>query len=770
MTQTVSTYPAVALSGITIFPGTVAHFDVVRDRYLKAIEDAMKGGQEIFIVTRRRFSGSEPSREDLCDVGVLAKIRQLIRIHGQGVRVLAEATHRAYLTEYDTQGKMDVAAISPIFDDDEIDGNRQMALIEALSLAAQRFEAASGRDFSIFQREFGAIRDPRRFIYAAVNYFPLYYEKKQEILEALTLEDAYERLLLILYNEIEIKGIRSDFENKVKEKVDKTQRDYILREQLRVIHEELGDSDAETEADEFRNELEKINASPGVKEKIKKEIDRYAILHPQSSENSVSRGYIETLLGIPWEDMSEDNTDLKNVKEVLDKDHYGMDKVKERILEFLAVRILTQKGDAPIVCLVGPPGTGKTSIAHSVANALEKEFIRIHLGGVRDEAEIRGHRRTYVGAMPGRIVKGLLSAKVKNPLMLLDEVDKVSNDYKGDTFSALLEVLDPDQNNAFQDHYVEIPVDLSEVLFIATANTVDTIPRPLLDRMEVIEVSSYTENEKLHIAREHLIDKQFKKNGLLKKQLSIGKRPLEKIIRNYTREAGVRNLERRIGEICRKAARKILEDEESSIKITTDNLEEFLGKEKYRNKKKGRKNEIGITRGLAWTQVGGETLVIEVNVMPGKGEVVTTGQLGDVMKESAKASVSYIRSIIDRYKIDKEFFKENDIHIHIPEGAVPKDGPSAGITMATAILSAIAKIPVRHDVTMTGEVTLRGRVLPIGGLKEKLLAAKRAGMKKVLVPEDNRPDVEEISGEITDGLEIVFVTSMEEVLDEALVK
>ena len=602
------------------------------------------------------------------------------------------------------------------------------------------------------------------------NSLPVHFEEKQKILDAVSLTERYEVLMALLLKEIEITAIKNDFQAKVKAHVDKNQKEYLLREQMKVIREELGEDNTESDADHFTEALSKIKADKEVKEKIKKEIDRFKNISSSSSESAVARGYIETLLELPWNKTSRDNKDLKNAEQILNADHYGLEKVKERMLEFLAVRNLTSKGESPIICLVGPPGTGKTSIARSVAKALDKKYVRISLGGVRDEAEIRGHRRTYVGAMPGRIVNGLRSAGVKNPLMLLDEIDKMSSDYKGDTASALLEVLDAEQNKKFRDHYVEIPIDLSEVLFIATANSVQDIPRPLLDRMELIEVTSYTENEKLHIAKEHLLAKQMERNGIRPEQLAITDKAMAKIISGYTREAGVRNLERKLGEICRKAARPLYEGEKEKIKVTEQNLEKFLGKEKYSFDKKNDTDEVGIVRGLAWTSVGGDTLEIEVNIMPGKGEFQLTGQLGDVMKESAQAGISYIRSVSEEYHIPKKFFQENDIHIHIPEGAVPKDGPSAGITMATAMLSAITKTPVRADVAMTGEITLRGRVLPIGGLKEKTLAAKNAGIKTICVPKKNEKDIDEISPEIKKGLEIVFVEQMKDVLDVTFVK
>ena len=576
--------------------------------------------------------------------------------------------------------------------------------------------------------------------------------------------------MAILLNEVEVISLKNEFQAKVKERVDKNQKEYLLREQMKLIREELGEDNTQSDAEHFLEEVKKLKADKTVKERIKKEIERFKNIASSSSESAVSRGYIETLLELPWNKASKDNKDLANAEKILDEDHYGLEKVKERMLEFLAVRNLTHKGESPIICLVGPPGTGKTSIARSVAKALNKKYVRICLGGVRDEAEIRGHRKTYVGAMPGRIINGLKSAGVKNPLMLLDEIDKVSSDYKGDTSSALLEVLDNEQNSHFRDHYVELPVDLSEVLFIATANSVQTIPRPLLDRMELIEVSSYTENEKAHIAKEHLIAKQIEKNGLKESELTFQNGAIEQLIRSYTREAGVRNLERKIGEICRKSAREIYEGKKKKVTISTKNLEHYLGKEKYTFDKKNEKDEVGIVRGLAWTSVGGDTLEIEVNVMPGKGEFKLTGQLGDVMKESAQAGISYIRSVSEQYQIPDDFFTRHDIHIHIPEGAVPKDGPSAGVTMATAMLSAITGKKVRADVAMTGEITLRGRVLPIGGLKEKTLAAKNAGIRTVCVPGKNEKDIEELSAEIKKDLEIVYADTIEDILKVAFVK
>ncbi|MBR6615413.1 MAG: endopeptidase La, partial [Lachnospiraceae bacterium] len=600
--------------------------------------------------------------------------------------------------------------------------------------------------------------------------FPWDYPVRQELLECEYVSHLYERVVYYLMREIEIIQIKRDYQSKVKASIDKNQRDYVLREELRVIQEELGEEYTGSDADTYLAQLEKLNADKEVKEKIKKEIMRFKVMPGGSQEANVLRSYIETVMELPWKKMSKDNQNVKHAKEVLDEDHYGLEKVKERVLEYLAVRVLTKKGQTPIICLVGPPGTGKTSIARSVARALNKKYVRISLGGVHDEAEIRGHRKTYVGSMPGRIAEAMRQAGTSNPLMLLDEVDKVSSDYKGDVSSALLEVLDGEQNVKFRDHYVEIPIDLSNVLFIATANTTQTIPRPLLDRMEVIEVSSYTENEKFHIAKKYLLPKQLERNGLTNGKLVVSDKALEKIIHNYTREAGVRNLERRIGELCRKAAWEFLEKGKTAIRVTEGNLEKYLGKEKITFENANEEDEVGIVRGLAWTSVGGDTLQIEVNVMPGTGKLVMTGQMGDVMKESAQIALTYVRSVSEQYAVEREYFEKHDIHLHIPEGAVPKDGPSAGITMATAMLSAVTGRKVRADVAMTGEVTLRGRVLPIGGLKEKTLAARMAHIKKVLVPEKNRADMAEISKEITKGMEIVFVKTMEDVVREAFVE
>lgn len=764
--------PAVALRGMVILPGMVAHFDVSRAKSIKAVEEAMMDEQKIFLVAQKDVEQENPDIEDLFKIGIIAEVKQVIKLQNNIVRILVEGKERAELSAFLENPDYLLAEIIR-FDEEVDDGlpeEAKEAMLRSIQETFGKYVVVNPKMGKELQRQLSEITDLEKLMNQLANSLPVHFEEKQKILDAVSMTERYEVLMALLLKEIEIIAIKNDFQAKVKAHVDKNQKEYLLREQMKVIREELGEDNTELDADHFMDALGKIRADKEVKEKIKKEIDRFKNISSSSSESAVARGYIETLLEIPWNKTSRDNKDLKNAEQILNADHYGLEKVKERMLEFLAVRNLTSKGESPIICLVGPPGTGKTSIARSVAKALDKKYVRISLGGVRDEAEIRGHRRTYVGAMPGRIVNGLRSAGVKNPLMLLDEIDKMSSDYKGDTASALLEVLDAEQNKKFRDHYVEIPIDLSEVLFIATANSVQDIPRPLLDRMELIEVTSYTENEKLHIAKEHLLTKQMERNGIRPEQLAITDKAMAKIISGYTREAGVRNLERKLGEICRKAARPLYEGEKEKIKVTEQNLEKFLGKEKYSFDKKNDTDEVGIVRGLAWTSVGGDTLEIEVNIMPGKGEFQLTGQLGDVMKESAQAGISYIRSVSEEYHIPKKFFQENDIHIHIPEGAVPKDGPSAGITMATAMLSAITKTPVRADVAMTGEITLRGRVLPIGGLKEKTLAAKNAGIKTICVPKKNEKDIDEISPEIKKGLEIVFVEQMKDVLDVAFVK
>lgn len=762
--------PAIALRGTTILPGMIVHFDVSRERSVKAIEAAMLHDQKIFLVTQIDPEVESPDLAGVYHVGTIAYIKQVVKLPQNLLRVLVEGTGRATLVKFEQEFPFIRSEITPV-DEEEMQMPEPVmeAMHRSLKELFHRYCMENGKVSKELVAQILNIDNVEELVEQIAVNIPLSYQNKQKILEALTLEERYEVLGAILGNEIEIMQIGRDLQKKVKARIDKNQREYILREQLKLIREELGEDNTADDAEEFKKKLQELQAGDEVKEKISKEIERFKNTNSNVSENAVLRGYIETMLALPWEKKSTDSDDLKEAWKVLQEGHYGLKDVKERVMEFLSVRKLTHKGKSPILCLVGPPGTGKTSIARSIAEAMHKKYVRICLGGVRDEAEIRGHRKTYVGAMPGRITAALQQAGVSNPLMLLDEIDKTSSDYKGDTSAALLEVLDPEQNSRFMDHYIEVPQDLSEVLFIATANDVQGIPRPLLDRMELIEIAGYTENEKEHIAKEHLIPKQMEENGIEKGKLTIQSAALKKIINNYTKEAGVRNLERTIGQICRKTARLIMEEDKKKVTVTSKNLSDFLGKEHFNYLMANKKDEIGISRGLAWTQVGGDTLQIEVNVMPGKGELMLTGQLGDVMKESAQAGITYIRSIASDYKVEPEFFQENDIHVHIPEGAVPKDGPSAGITMATAILSAIIKKPVRADLTMTGEITLRGRVLPIGGLKEKLLAAKYAKIKEVLVPAENKPDIQELDKEITGGLTITFVSSMKEVLNKALV-
>jgi ATP-dependent Lon protease len=764
--------PMVALRGLTIMPEMIVHFDMSRERSIAAIQQAMVEEQEIFLVAQKSIETENPGQDDVYEIGTVASVKQLIKLSKKVVRVLVEGKNRAVLKKIEETDPYLRAEVE-VLEEQEItipDDLNAEAMMRGLKEIITEYAAKNGKISKESVAEFLDITDLKRLVNEVAANIPLKYKDQQELLEELDFWSRYEKLSLKLVNEMQIMEIKEELQRKVKNKVDKHQKEYLLREQLKVIREELGEDTTFSDADEFEEACSKLDAPEEVKEKLHKEIGRFKNTIGSQAENGVIRTYIETILEMPWNKRAEDNTDINYAKEVLEADHYGLEQVKERILEFLAVRTLTQKGESPILCLVGPPGTGKTSIAKSLARSLKKPFVRISLGGVRDEAEIRGHRKTYVGAMPGRIANGIRTAGVKNPVLLLDEIDKVSTDYKGDTFSALLEVLDSEQNSKFRDHYLEVPIDLSEVTFITTANTLQTIPRPLLDRMEIIEITSYTENEKLHIAIEHLIPKQLEKHGITAEQLSFSKKAIWKIAHNYTKEAGVRQLEREIGNICRKAAKELLTTEKEKITVTDRNLHKFLGKEKYSYQMANAAPEVGIVRGLAWTSVGGDTLQIEVNVMPGKGEIMLTGQLGDVMKESARAGISYIRSVSKKYAIAEDFFEKHDIHVHIPEGAVPKDGPSAGITMATAMLSAVTGKKVRADLAMTGEITLRGRVLPIGGLKEKLLAAKNAGIQTVLIPKENTADVEELSSEITKGLEIIPVETMEEVLKKSLTR
>ena len=764
------TMPAVALRGLTILPGMVQHFDISREKSIRAIETAMMGNQKVYLVTQRHPEQETPAVADLYQMGTISQIKQLVKMPGGIIRVMVEGEKRAALLTLFEEGPYLEAEVEEApMQEEQLTDTVKEAMSRIVKEKLEEFGNANPKAVKDFIGSLLVITDLEQLLTQTANEFPWDFAVKQEMLECDYWSHLYDRIVYYLMRELEILMIKRDYQGKVKEHIDKNQRDYILREELKVIREELGDDSGTEDADGYMEQLEKLNTDKETKEKIKKEIQRFKGMPGGSQEANVLRTYIETVLEMPWKKVSRDNQDIIHAKEILEEDHYGLEKVKDRVLEFLAVRALTKKGTSPILCLVGPPGTGKTSIARSVARALGKKYVRISLGGIHDEAEIRGHRKTYVGAMPGRIADAMRQAGVANPLMLLDEIDKVSADYRGDVSSALLEVLDGEQNVKFRDHYLEIPLDLSGVLFIATANDASTIPRPLLDRMEVIEVSSYTENEKFHIAKKYLIPKQLERNGLTEEMLSFSDKALEKIIHNYTREAGVRNLERRIGEICRKAAREFLEKKKKTVHITEGNLQKYLGKEKITFENANEEDEVGIVRGLAWTSVGGDTLQIEVNVMPGDGKLQMTGQMGDVMKESAQIALTYVRSVADRYGVESRYFKEHDLHLHIPEGAVPKDGPSAGITMATAMLSAVTGKKVRASVAMTGEITLRGRVLPIGGLKEKTLAARMAHMKKVLVPDKNRPDMAEISKEITKGMEIVFVKTMDDVVREAFV-
>ncbi len=773
MEQKTEILPAIALRGLTVLPGMIIHFDISREKSIAALEKAMVGSQRVFLITQKQGEIQEPEREDLYSVGCIAVAKQLVKLPEHVIRVMVEGLERAQLIHLDTEGSYFLAEtekLIPASELEPLDYITAEAMVRMVKDKLEEYAQINPRMIKEVLPNLMMINDLEELLDQTVIQIPWDYRLRQEVLEAPFLTVRYEHVIHSLVREVEVAKIKREFQMKVKAAVDKNQKDYILREQLKVIRRELGEDNVLTDADEYSRQVKALKADKEVKEKLEKEIGRLKTMPGGSQEGNVIRTYIETLLELPWKKASKDNNDIRHAEKILDEDHYGLTKVKERILEYLAVRALTNKGTSPILCLVGPPGTGKTSIARSMARALNKKYVRISLGGIRDEAEIRGHRKTYVGAMPGRLVEGLRQAGVANPLMLLDEIDKVSQDYKGDTSSALLEVLDSEQNVRFRDHYVEVPIDLSQVMFIATANTTQTIPGPLLDRMEVIEVNSYTENEKFHIAKEYLVEKQREKNGLSTKELSFSDHALEKIIHNYTREAGVRNLERRIGDICRKAAREFLEDKRRVIKVTETSLEKYLGKEKVTFEDANEEDQVGIVRGLAWTSVGGDTLQIEVNEMPGKGNLQLTGQMGDVMKESAQTALTYVRSVCPKYAVADDYFEKHDIHIHIPEGAVPKDGPSAGITMAAAMLSAVIGKKVKAKVAMTGEITLRGRVLPIGGLKEKILAAKMAHIKTVLVPEKNRADIAELSKEITKGLEILFVAQMEDVVKNAFVQ
>ncbi len=765
--------PAVTLRGLTILPGMVIHFDLSREASIASVERAMLRDQRLLVVTQKDPNKENPGAEDVYDVGTVTLIRQVSKLPEHVLRVLVEGISRARIQDYFRSDSGIETHVTYEEDDSaDIDEVSREAMTRTVKETLEAYGACFPKVGKAVQDQIGEDMELGRMLDNITINVPLATDDKQKVLSAISVRERFEILTGMLASEVDVIRIKNELARDIRKRIDKNQRDYILREQMQYIRNELGENNTDSDVEQFLGDVEKLQAKREVKEKIRKEIARYKNVIGSSSESAVERAYIETLLELPWDKTSKDSRDIAGAERILNEQHYGLEKVKERMLEFLAVRMLTGKAGSQIICLVGPPGTGKTSIAKSVAQALHKKYVRICLGGVRDEAEIRGHRKTYVGAMPGRVAAALKQVGVKNPLMLLDELDKLGNDYKGDPSSALLEVLDGEQNYAFRDHYVEIPIDLSEVLFIATANSRDGIPRPLLDRMEIIEVNSYTVNEKFHIAREHLVEKELKKNGIKEGELAFSDEALRDMVRFYTREAGVRGLERQIGAVCRKEAREILARRKKKLTeevcVTPENLEHYLGKPKYRQDMVNEKPEVGIVRGLAWTSVGGDTLQIEVNMMPGGGKIDLTGQMGDVMKESARTALSYVRSVSGKYEVADNFYKKKDFHIHIPEGAVPKDGPSAGITMATAILSVVTDRPVRADLAMTGEVTLRGRVLPIGGLKEKILAAKTAGVKTVLVPKKNEKDIEEIPEEIKDGLEIVFVETMEEVAGHAL--
>lgn len=771
MSELIKGLPIIALRGMTILPYMVIHFDVSRKKSINSVEYSIKNGQKIFLVAQKDPDETNPGREDIFSIGTISEIKQVVKMPGGLMRVLVKGLDKAVIEEFCENDKMLTGDVRPfksieaIYPPEEIEA-RKYYLKELLTRLYVATDRTQGDNVTRLEK----ISKLDELIYKAVSDSTMDFEKRQEVLEIDDLFDRYNYACDIIASEIDIAGIKKELSDGVKKRVERNQKEYVLREQIHAIREELGEKGSETEAEEFREAVAKLDAPEAVVTKLMKEIRHFENLSSSSSESAVVRTYIETMLELPWNKTSKDNMDVSKAEKILDKDHYGLIKVKERIAEFLAVRALNPTGDAPVICLVGPPGTGKTSIAASIARAMNRKYVRVCLGGVRDEAEIRGHRKTYVGAMPGRIIAGLKQAGVCNPLMLLDEIDKVGKDSRGDTASALLEILDGEQNVAFRDHYIEVPVDLSKVLFVATANDISTIPKPLLDRMEVIEINSYTQVEKFHIAKKYLVPKQKEKNGIPKKLLTFSDEALRNIISQYTREAGVRNLERRIAKVCRKAAKEIVAGNDDVHKITARNLKEYLGIPKFDKETSLDKDEVGIVKGLAWTAVGGTTLDVEACIMPGKGKLILTGQLGDVMKESASVALGYIRSKSSKYGIDKTVFEENDIQVHLPEGATPKDGPSAGITMTLAMLSAITGRKVWHDVAMTGEITLHGNVLPIGGLKEKILAAKLSGVHNILIPVKNEKDLEDIEKEITDGLTITPVKTMDEVIAIALRK
>lgn len=776
--------PLMALRDVVALPGVTAYIEVAKAETVSAMEAAMENDQMVFTAAKRDAESSDVNMDNLFEVGTIAKVKQIARMPDKYVRVVLEGEKRAHLLSLESTDEGYILAnIQESEEEEDVWNNadilsnhgepteqlKRVAMIRQLKQLFREYCDRQGKMGQQLQDMVSESIDLDRIIYMITANLPIHYHLKQGIIEPDRIEDRFTELMIVMERELGILRLQGDISEMVKQQVEDNQKEYYLREQIKAIHKELGEDDAESEADKFERKLAKLKATDKVKKKIKEEISRYKRISSNNSESAVIRGYLETLLAMPWKKMSRDNTDVAHAKEVLDADHYGLEKVKERILEYLAVKKLNKNGTGTIICLVGPPGTGKTSIAKSVAKALGRKYVRICLGGVRDEAELRGHRRTYVGAMPGRVINAVKNAKVKNPLILFDEIDKMVSDGRGDPAAAMLEILDPEQNKHFSDHYLELSFDLSKAFFICTANGTDTISRPLLDRMEVIELPGYTENEKFHIAKEHLWTKQLAQNGITKQQLTITDKALRTVILRYTREAGVRGLERRIASLCRKAAKVIAqEDTKTKIRISDRNVKEYLGKPVYKPNAANEKPEIGIVRGLAWTSVGGETLEIEVMSLKGSGKLELTGKLGDVMKESAKIALTYVRYLVQD-QVSEDYFEKHDIHIHVPEGATPKDGPSAGVTMTTAIYSAVTEKAVRADVAMTGEVTLRGRVLPIGGLKEKLLAAKEAGIREVLIPKENSRDVDEMEAEILDGIVLKYVQKVEDVLREALV-